>query len=464
MQKLPFFNSFVDESKPAIYWQDDVFQTYGQLIDEIIFWIDCLKSESKKLIVLYVKQHPQSVALLAATLASKHAVLLATHELPSERRINLESCYQPHLVIEFAADGYTVRETKSERFCIHPDLCLLLSTSGSTGAPKSVKLTAENVLSNAESIKTVLDINSDHNALVHLDLSYSYGLSVVTSHLLAGGALTVTADKLTDKKFWNTVANTKVTHFPGVPYHYETMCRLRLEKLPLENVRSFTQAGGRLPDKFREMFMSYASSAGSKFYIMYGQTEAAPRMSTLQPEMYPKNKDSVGQALPGGEFLIKDDNGTELPVGSDGKIVYRGPNVMLGYATCRDDLAIGDELEGELHTGDTGFLNDGGFLTVTGRDTRMGKLYGWRINLDDIEKELEEYFKACVVQHGNHLYIGYLDADDKQRNDALKKIIEKFSLPVSVFKFHLLDSIPVNSRNKIDYKLVLEMINVKVQR
>ena len=460
MPRLPFFNQEVESEKPAIYWQGGVHQTYKQLIAETNSWLSRLPSDSGKLIFLYVRQHPEAIAPLVACMASHHAVLLVTDGLPIERRQSLEGCYQPHIIIEADhQDSFSIRETDAAPFDIHPDISLLLSTSGSTGTPRSVKLTSDNLLSNASGIASVLDIDSNDNALVHLDLSYSYGLSVVTSHLLCGAALTVTSDKLVDKKFWSAVEEMEVTHFPGVPYHYETMCRLRLERLPLTGIKTFTQAGGRLSETFKERIADFSKATGSKFYVMYGQTEASPRMSTLRPEMYELHKDSVGQALPGGEFIIEDDQKKVLPAGSEGQIVFHGPNVMLGYGASREDLAVGDELRGVLRTGDTGFLDEDGFLTVTGRDARMGKIYGWRINLDELEREIEEHLSGCVVQLENNIWIGYIDSlDEDSRKELLNVVTQKFSLPVSVFKFVELNAIPTTSRNKTDYNSVLQLI------
>ena len=464
MKKLPFFNQLVDESKPAIYWREEIYQTYGGLIAQVDEWLDRLESTPRKLIVFYASQHPDSIAVLIACLASKHAVLLATDSLSIERRQNLEKCYQPQVVIQNTSNGYSIRETGSKPFSLYPELCLLLSTSGSTGTPRSVRLTAGNLLENASAIATVLSIDSHDNALAHLEMSYSYGLSVINSHLIRGASLTVTSDKMTDKIFWQTIEKTVITHFPGVPYHYEVMCRLGLERLPLDSINTFTQAGGRLSEKFRKIVVNYAQSVEARFYIMYGQTEAAPRMSTLQPEMYEQHKDTVGQALPGGEFTIRDQNNEILLPGVEGEIVYRGPNVMLGYGSSKEDLALGDELRGELHTGDTGHMDSDGFLTVTGRDARMGKLFGWRVNLDEIEKDLEGSFNACVVQRGDKLVVCYQEVDEKVCGAAIDLIVEKYALPVSVFEFVELASIPVNSRNKTDYKAVLEIIENQVQK
>jgi len=451
--RLPLFDQLVDSDKPAIYWQGQVHSTYEQLIVDTNSWLDRLTSDARKLIFLYVKQHPETIAPLVACMASHHAVLLVSDGLPPERKQSLEECYQPHIVIAAdRQDSFSMRGTHSVLFDIHPDISLLLSTSGSTGTPRSVKLTSDNLLSNACGIASVLNIAANDNALVHLDLSYSYGLSVVTSHLYSGAALTITSDKLVDKKFWTTVEDMKVTHFPGVPYHYETMCRLKLENLPLTSVKTFTQAGGRLSKVYKDRIVDFTKASESKFYVMYGQTEASPRMSTLQPDMYEQHRESVGQALPDCTFTIEDDQKKSLPAGTEGQIVFRGPNVMLGYGVSKEDLANGDEIGGVLYTGDRGFVNEDGFLTVTGRDARMGKIYGWRINLDEVEREFEHYLNACVVQLDNHLCIGHTNTlDEKARKELLNVVTEKYSLPVSVFRFVELHSIPTTSRNKTDY-------------
>lgn len=111
---------------------------------------------------------------------------------------------------------------------------------------------------------------------------------------------------------------------------------------------------------------------------MYGQTEATARMAVLPPERLADKLGSAGLALPGGRLEADD----------DGEILYHGPNVMMGYADTADDLSRGDDLGGVLRTGDLGRVDPDGFLHITGRLKRMAKIFGIRVNLDDVERML----------------------------------------------------------------------------
>ena len=176
-------------------------------------------------------------------------------------------------------------------------------------------------------------------------MHYSYGLSVVTSHLTCGGRLCLINDSITSPSFWSKIGNVGGSHFPGVPFHYVALARLGLSLAP-DCVKVFTQAGGALDLRVQTKIRDWAAQRGSQFFVMYGQTEASPRMATLQHADHARKAGSVGVALAGGQFSIVDDQGALLPADAVGTVVYDGPNVMLGYATSRAELGNGDEMNG----------------------------------------------------------------------------------------------------------------------
>src|SRR6266571_6374309 len=165
---------------------------------------------------------------------------------------------------------------------IHPNLSLLLSTSGSTGSPKLVRLSRTAVRTNARQIAEALSIEPDDVGIAHLPLHYSYGLSVLTSHLVAGAAVSLTSARVTDTQLWQRVKEDSGTHFPGVPFHYTVLDRLGIDRVVPSSVRSFTQAGGHLDLATRIQCYDSIVKRGGRFYIMYGQTEAGPRIATVE--------------------------------------------------------------------------------------------------------------------------------------------------------------------------------------
>ncbi|MGK5680489.1 AMP-binding protein [Actinoplanes sp. URMC 104] len=327
-----------------------------------------------------------------------------------------------------------------ERFTtteVHPDLALLLTTSGSTGNPKLVRLSAEAVRVNAEQIAEVLDITPDSVAITTLPLFYSYGMSVLNSYLLKGATVVLERTGIMQRDFWTAAGEHGVTSMAFVPYQYEMLRRLRFDPAKYPALRTLTQAGGRLRTDLVTDFAQRMATVGGRLYVMYGQTEAAPRMATLPPERLDEKLGSVGLALPGGTFTIEDD-----------EVVYRGPNVMMGYAETAADLALGDVQGGVLHTGDLGRIDDEGFLFITGRTKRMGKVFGVRINLDDVEKN----FPVAAVAGDDKLHVFAENISDDEARGLRTKISEWLGTHFSGVVVRSVDALPLLPNGKIDYR------------
>jgi len=321
---------------------------------------------------------------------------------------------------------------------VHPDLALLLTTSGSTGNPKLVRLSRDALRANAEQIAQVLDITADSVAITTLPLFYSYGMSVLNSHLLRGATVVLERTGLMQRDFWTAVAEHGVTSMAFVPYQYEMLRRLRFDPAKYPALRSLTQAGGRLRTDLVTDFAQRMAAVGGRLYVMYGQTEAGPRMATLPPARLDEKLGSVGVALPGGSFEIIDD-----------EVVYRGPNVMMGYADTAADLAKGDEMGGVLHTGDLGRLDDEGFLFITGRAKRMGKVFGVRINLDDVEKNFPV---AAVTSDDDKLHVFAEGISEDEARGLRTKITEWLGTHFSGVVVRSIESLPLLPNGKVDYR------------
>ncbi|WP_062766487.1 AMP-binding protein [Sphingopyxis terrae] len=425
------------------------FVSYGELKTRAAAWAARLDG-SKALVFLYVPNRVDGVAALLGAWQAGHAVALLDPGLGAEGRIALFDAYLPEYVIADDADGNLDVSTGKAGPAPHQDLTLLLSTSGSTGSPKFVRLTSAQIRHNAEAIADVLDIRADEVGCGHLPLHYSYGLSILTSHLVRGAPVLLTERSFTDRAFWTQARAAKVAHMPGVPFHFQMMQRLRYERLDLPDLRVLTQAGGGLSVEERRAAHSFMDGRGGRFYVMYGQTEAAPRMTTLAHEDFPLTPDSVGTALPGGRLEIVDDQGEAVAPGENGLVIYRGPNVMWGYAERREDLALGDTNKGRLETGDIGRLDAAGRLTISGRAKRFGKIYGLRVNLDEIERAVAGMIGRCaVVQTGELLHIAHVDPID---GDVVARLADLFTIPRTAYRLHQIDAIPYTGRGKVDYR------------
>jgi len=342
---------------------------------------------------------------------------------------------------------------------IAPELCLLLSTSGTTGSSKFVRLSYRAVTANAEQIATALRITAEDVAVEHLPVHYSYGFSVLASHLVRGAGVFLMDDSITAPSFWPKVQQARGTHFPGVPFHYTVLARFGLAHVP-GSVQTFTQAGGALDLGLQRKLQGQIAARGGRFFVMYGQTEAAPRMTTLPSEDFGKKSGSVGVALKGGRLEIRDDDGHNLPANEIGTVHYTGPNVMLGYAVSRADLAAADELQGHLDTGDLGYLDADSFLFLSGRTQRFAKIGGLRLGLEDIERELAPIATVAALDKGERIAVFYETGDEAALRKKLKALTLEYKILPSSFLLRSIQSLPRMRSGKIDYARLKALTDV----
>lgn len=336
---------------------------------------------------------------------------------------------------------------------IYPDLALLLTTSGSTGSPKLVRQSYGNILANTESIAEYLELDETERPITTLPMNYTYGLSIINSHLYVGATILLTEKTLMDRGFWEFFQTEQATSFGGVPYTYEILKKLRFLRMDLPSLRTMTQAGGKLAPELHKEFAEYAMDQGKHFVVMYGQTEATARMAYLPYEKSLEKYGSMGIAIPGGMFSLIDVNGEEIKEPDVvGELVYRGKNVTLGYAQCRDDLAKGDERHGVLVTGDMAKMDSDGYFYIVGRKKRFLKIFGNRVNLDETERMIKQEFEnidcACAgVDDKMSVYI----IDAGKAEDVKEFLVKKTKLNPSAFHVEWIGEIPKNEAGKTLY-------------
>jgi acyl-CoA synthetase (AMP-forming)/AMP-acid ligase II len=340
----------------------------------------------------------------------------------------------------YLADGDTwVRETPAAP--AHPELALLLTTSGSTGNPKLVRLSRSAVLANAGSIADSLGITADDVAPTTLPLFYTYGLSVLHSHLLRGATVVLERTGILQKDFWAAVDTYGCTSMAAVPYQYEMLRRLRFDPARYPALRTLTQAGGRLRTELVADFAARMAAVGGRMFVMYGQTEATARMAVLPADRVTDKLGSAGLPVPGGAFSI-----------DAGEVVYHGPNVMLGYAETAADLARGDDLGGVLHTGDLGHLDEDGYLFLTGRLKRIGKVFGVRVNLDDVERTLAPHGPVAAVAGDDKLHVFVEGADADAARIIRKELAAFLDTHFTGVDVRGIETLPLMPTGKIDYR------------
>jgi len=249
--------------------------------------------------------------------------------------------------------------------------------------------------------------------------------------------------------FWKLLRAQGGTSLPGVPYTYDLLVRIGFESIEAPSLRTLTQAGGRLAPELVVRFHAEMARRGGRMHVMYGQTEATARIACMPQDGLPRKARAVGIAIPGGKLSIEPVEGQE---GAGGTIVYEGPNVMMGYAESRVDLGRGDELRGVLPTGDLGFLDDEGFLHVTGRSRRIGKVLGMRVNLDEVEARLRARGPTAVVAGADGLVI-YCEYGDEEVYSALaRELARDLRATPESFAFRRIPALPLGANGKPDYR------------
>ena len=354
----------------------------------------------------------------------------------------------------YSAWHYYLLKTEYEKaYPLYQGLGLLLTTSGSTGSPKFVRQSYENIRNNACSIVEYLKLDETERPITTLPMNYTYGLSIINSHLLVGATILLTEKGLMQKEFWSFFKRAGATSFGGVPYTYEMLDKLRFYRMKVPSLRTMTQAGGKILPELHEKFARYAAEEGKSFVVMYGQCEATARMGYLPTEKAVEKKGSMGIAIPGGMFRLIDGDGREInsPY-MTGELVYEGKNVTLGYAECGDDLIKGDERNGVLATGDMAQYDEDGYYYIVGRKKRFLKIYGNRVNLDETERLIKGQFnmEAACAGIDDHMVI-FLESD--KESDAVRSfVVDKTHLNPAAFRVVIIDEIPKNDSGKTQYR------------
>lgn len=435
IQSIPSTFTIIDAATDQRYsWQ--------QVIQENNF--------SGKLSFLYLDLSLTSILTFFRWYQSGGALALLPKNLPKAQKITLERNYYPSFIYDENRQeisgwqqqgGYFFQEENTTP--VHPRIKILLSTSGSTGSPKLVKLSEENLLANARSILQYLPINETAIAPLNLPVYYSYGLSVLTTHALAGATVVCGLPEMLQKTFWEKWELYGFTSLAGVPFTYEMLNRVGFFTRPLPSLQYFTQAGGRLNEELVKKAATYAHQMSKQFFIMYGQTEATARMAYLPPAQALHKPDSIGIAIPGGQFSI--DMATQ-------ELLYTGPNVFGGYAETAADLLTYKPIQ-PLRTGDVARIDDEDYIYITGRIKRFVKLFGNRISLDEVEALLKNSFNvqqvACTGLQDTFLLLSFTEPVDRTVISAY--LFSQLGIHSTAVKWNPLAALPLTANGKTDY-------------
>ena len=465
----------LDFDGTAVVADDGRIVSYAELQRRTDEW--AAKVPTRSLVFLLVGNNLDSLVAYVACLNHGIVPLMLDAKIDGQLLQRFKDIYRPDFIWRPSESGYVLiteyteyTENASENIpCVpwfkskklYPDLALLLTTSGSTGSPKLVRQSYKNIRANTQSIVEYLKLDSTERPITTLPMNYTYGLSIINSHLAVGATILLTEESIMQREFWNFFTEQGATSFGGVPYTYEMLDKLMFFRRKLPNLRTMTQAGGKILPALHQKFAEYAQREGKNFVVMYGQCEATARMSYLPPERALDKVGSMGIAIPGGKFTLIDVDGNEITEPEvTGELVYDGANVTLGYAECAENLTKGDERHGRLVTGDMAKCDADGFYYIVGRKKRFLKIFGNRVNLDETERLIKARFPGIDCACGG--------VDDKMKiyvavglnrgihgthgKEAVRDFVaEKTHLNFAAFEIVSIDSIPKNASGKTLY-------------
>ena len=306
---------------------------------------------------------------------------------------------------------------------------------------------------NAKNVAIAFGWTESERAICDLGMQYTMGLNVINTHLYVGATVLLTTYNLLSPEFWEYIKKERGTNFTGVPFSYDIFFRLHFERMDLPNLRTLSQGGGKLTEKRFMQLAKYAQKTGKRFIASFGTTETSARIACLPPELAISKIGSIGRAIPEGELFLVDENGRVLTeTVAEGEMCYRGPNVTMGYAICKEDLLKGDEFNGEYHTGDLARRDEDGCYYVTGRLSRFIKLLSYRVSLDQSERLIEQEFNIECACSGTDNRMNIYIVDKSKEIEVLGFISEKTGLFRNLFKVFIVPEILRNESGKIRYK------------
>lgn len=430
--------------------------SYAQVFD---VGDNLFKGCTRGVVVMLCERSPETVsAYVGALRAGLVPLLLDSASVPAVVERTVQAYCPAYLfsptgaapegfkpLANIGATGVLFAANEVGEVALHSDLTLLIPTSGSTGDPKAVRITSRNLQSCTDAVCDYLAMEEDRVAVSLLPLHYSYGLSVLHNIMNVRGRIALTELSVLDRGFFDYCEEQSVTDIAGVPFIFDILRRSRLPDGLARLLVCVTQAGGRLDPKVTKQFLERFAGTGTRYFTMYGQTEAAPRISYVPPEAGLEKLGSVGVPISCGRVHIEGDG--------EGELVYSGENVSMGYAHGFGDLARGDDFKGVLHTGDLATIDADGFITITGRLKRTIKLHGISVNLDHVESVLNGAGIDCmVVGRENRLIVCYCDNVSAEVSAAMSR---NFFFHPSTVVLQEVAALPRTAVGKPDYVAAL---------
>ncbi|SFU02786.1 Acyl-CoA synthetase (AMP-forming)/AMP-acid ligase II [Pseudovibrio denitrificans] len=413
----------------------------------------------KRLIALLMDNSIDCLRAYLSLAACGHAIILLPSVLSSENLARINELYLPDFCLSISNETGALSKScqNSLNGRLADDLSVLLSTSGSTGSPKLVRFDAKRLECNARAIAEYLQLDRHEQPLCHLPFYYSFGLSILHSHYVVGAHMQLTKFSIMEKQFWERLDG--ATSLSGVPFHFELLKQLRFERRAPSSLKTLTQAGGKMREELVSHFASIAGERDWQLIIMYGQTEAAPRISWLPPENVCEKPNSIGVPIPGVSLALLDEQGQEILIpGQEGELVVKSPSIMLGYAEKRSDLLLGDEYGNELKTGDVAKFDKEGFFYIVGRKSRFVKVQGNRVSLQSVEDHMKDLGHDCVCLGRDDELLIVMNGECVDLAAVRDAAVRSFSIPPRSVIVRKVAKFPRAESGKVKYAELMMMM------
>jgi len=467
-----------NKNKTALKDSTGLSLTYGELQEFSDSHSDRFGICTRELVLILSDNTVDTASFFVACLHNRIVPLLINSGISDEMLQRYVSIYKPNYIykkhnrdinghwqiaVEFN-NSVLLRKKEQTSIQLYDGLSHLLPTSGSTGSPKLVRHSYQNITANAMNVAKAFNLNGSENAMLVLPIFFTQGLSVLCSHLCAGSSVYLTDASLSSREFWNAMKNEGITSFTGVPYSFELLDKLRFYTMKLPDLTVLSQGGGRMSDVLWDKITKYALDTDKKFYATYGASETSARMSLLPSELATEKRCSIGKPIGDYEMWLEDEDRNIIRESDKvGELVFKGESVTLGYAETYWDLEKGDERQGIYRTGDIAYCDSDGFYYITGRLARFIKIFGLRINLDETDRLIKTRFGEGYVCAGSDDLLCVFSSNKSMKSSEIVTFLkDTLKINVSAFRVIYIDEIPRNNFGKINYGALNNMTKKEV--
>ena len=343
-----------------------------------------------------------------------------------------------------------------------PDIAGLIFTSGTTGLPKGVTLTHEQLVMNALATRDRLRLRPTDRLMIATPFRFISSISHMIVTLMCGASFHGVESKLMIKDLMTELAGQQITAFGGSPFHVQFVAMAGTERLP--NLRWVMSSGDHLPvatiDTLQTAFPDI------ELHVVYGMAEMGGRICSLPVDALGRKMGAVGLPISGIELDIYDEDGLISRPGEVGEIYVDGPYRFSGYLA-RPDANAEVLSDRGFRTGDKGYRDEDGYLFLAGRSDAVFKRSGLKVSTQVITDELktlemigDAFVRSAPDQMEGHVPVAYVVPNGEfDRVDTVRALRDRLAANHIPARFVVLPSIPRTGSGKVDRRALDALVN-----